>query len=664
MLCQEILECSPCADDGDIFPCANTPSKALEFCDLDLRTFKVEACPRTTKNHDTTTCPYYHHQHDRRRPLTQFMYEPDQCEQHFLDENSDVATGRACPNGDRCGKCHTVVELLYHPSVYKRRFCLHMGRAADRCPRGSFCAFAHSRCEIADPASIYTEQEEHAPTDDFFLYKFKTQWCPLSGPHDWNTCIYAHTKKDLRRTPNAGYAPRMCPTWEKALKGDGSGARKAYDACCPDGIDCRGAHGLKELLYHPQQYKTRICTDPTCNGQRRKVCAFAHHESELRRPQKIRGAPCARSVIENEQPYFWSPLVFATARARQLDECVRAPTCAIRTPSPEPYGYEMQETTPVRELPNITLVPPPGSVVAQPVPGFAAIPVLFSPPKSSQNSPQIMQCLTPPSPTTPNDESSPGPNRFLQNHNLWVPNGMTFVPSEPNTPARVVRSPPCGMPLQVPSVRNVDSPSTAGMVSPGQGRHPFAVTLPLTLLVSQASYTGKLGNSSADTRLAENPQTGSHPQTPDSAWSESPSTISHQPQGHPKPSGYNNYSNPSVQDHGAGYSNGYYAPSPKSGRRRHKKKAADFNSNHSDPPCEIDRHQQKSVDDSPSQQIASPEPPKPSRRHRGPRGRGAAAKTGNHETAERSNSAEILELKRQLNSLLQENRQLREGSTK
>merc|ERR1719460_3380071 len=92
----------------------------------------------------------------------------------------------------------------------------------------------------------------------------------------------------MRRTPNAGYVTRMCPTWARSLRGDGSSARKSYEECCPDGIECRFAHGLKELLYHPQQYKTRFCTDPACHGERRKICAFAHSADELRKAQKMR----------------------------------------------------------------------------------------------------------------------------------------------------------------------------------------------------------------------------------------------------------------------------------------------------------------------------------------------------------------------------------------
>eukprot|EP00746_Dinoflagellata_sp_MGD_P021909 gnl/MRDRNA2_/MRDRNA2_151155_c0_seq1.p1 gnl/MRDRNA2_/MRDRNA2_151155_c0~~gnl/MRDRNA2_/MRDRNA2_151155_c0_seq1.p1 ORF type:complete len:682 (-),score=74.58 gnl/MRDRNA2_/MRDRNA2_151155_c0_seq1:505-2550(-) len=670
------------ASNDDILcsPCASSDLQAFECGALHLASFKVDPCPRITKNHDTTTCPFYHHQHDRRRPLDQFSYEPDQCEQHFLDdENSDAASGRACPNGDNCQKCHTVVELLYHPSVYKRRFCLHMGRAADRCPRGSFCAFAHSRSEIADPASIYSEEDEQSPTNEFFLYRFKTQWCPLSGPHDWNTCIYAHTKKDLRRTPLTGYAPRMCVAWERSLKGDCSGARKAYDACCPDGIECRSAHGLKELLYHPQQYKTRMCTDPTCNGQRRKVCAFAHDDTELRRPQKIRGSPCTKSVIEKEQPYFWSPLVFTAARARQLEECVRAPTCTIRTPSPEPLGYDMMETTPVREIPKVTLVPP-GSIVAQPVPGFAAIPVLFSPPESSTNSPQLVQCVTPPSPKTPTDENnaSCGPNMSPQNHKLWLPtcNGMAFVASEPTTPARVARSPQCGVPSgmqfvrsepntpariehipqcgmvqRTPSVHKLDTPPIAGNC---KGNNPFAVTLPLTLLVSQsqASYSGKVSSLSADMQSAASTRTPSA--NPDSTGSTGPTMPT---------------ASLSVLVSGADgneHAHGYHSHSSKSGRRRGKKLAGDFNSNHSDFNDTFgetgNQNQNKNLMDECTLQIdASQEATKPQRRRRGPRGRGIASKTAGSSDP---NSVEIFELKRQLNYLLQENRQLRENSSK
>ena len=36
------------------------------------------------------------------------------------------------------------------------------------------------------------EQEPHALTDDFFMYQYKTHWCPIGVQHDWHTCVYAH----------------------------------------------------------------------------------------------------------------------------------------------------------------------------------------------------------------------------------------------------------------------------------------------------------------------------------------------------------------------------------------------------------------------------------------------------------------------------------------
>lgn len=167
---------------------------------------------------------------------------------------------------------------LYHPKVYKHRFCASYPHVAS-CRRGDACAFAHNREEIRTPLLAEEEEEQRAValTNDFFMHRFKTLWCPVGVQHDWQTCVYAHNYQDARRHPSIGYGPRPCPYWkrkETALE---------YSQRCPLGVGCPFSHGAKEQLYHPTYFKTVTCQDwPNSNCPRGALCAFWHKRSQQR----------------------------------------------------------------------------------------------------------------------------------------------------------------------------------------------------------------------------------------------------------------------------------------------------------------------------------------------------------------------------------------------
>ncbi|PHJ25503.1 zinc finger (ccch type) motif-containing protein [Cystoisospora suis] len=216
---------------------------------LDLTVFKVFPCRNKNLLHERKSCPYYHNYRDKRRaPVT---YRAEQCEEHF---DLDTATVQ-CSKGDNCERCHNRHELLYHPNIYKQRFCSNFPNNGRNvcCARGIFCAFAHTRGEIR--ATLFTEEEEKKPDCTFFVSKFKTVWCPYGSQHDWHTCGYAHTYQDCRRSPAIGYGSEPCPAWNKDLHS------ADYDKRCPHGARCSFSHGSKEQLYHPSYYKTMPCID-------------------------------------------------------------------------------------------------------------------------------------------------------------------------------------------------------------------------------------------------------------------------------------------------------------------------------------------------------------------------------------------------------------------
>lgn len=167
-----------------------------------------------------------------------------------------------------------------HSGRQKRRFCTSYPDVG-LCRRGSQCGFAHSREEICAPLLDVDEERQapHALTVGFFMYKYKTRWCPIGVQHEWHTCVYAHNYQDARRPVSIGYGARLCPYWSKKDTG------AEYSQRCPLGLRCPYSHGAKEQLYHPHYFKTVICRDLRGKAcPRQKLCAFFHNRQERRHP--------------------------------------------------------------------------------------------------------------------------------------------------------------------------------------------------------------------------------------------------------------------------------------------------------------------------------------------------------------------------------------------
>lgn len=271
--------------------------------------FKTRPCCQEGCIGNRRSCIFFHCSQDRRRPAyakignATPLYVAEPCSEQFDDD-------RYCFRGDACPKAHSIAELLYHPDLFRKRLC----HQSAKCPRGRFCAFAHSRNELLVPQ--FGEATESQPSLEFILYEFKTQWCPIGGPHDWESCVYAHTYRDWRRTPRLGYSSRPCQNWSQSVS---SGAAKlAYADRCPRGFACSFAHGAKEQLYHPHFYKTNPCSDRRCH--RRSLCAFTHHNfdvrSEVRPDFKSKQIPDslkhADALLSVYQPSHGSPPKYHT----------------------------------------------------------------------------------------------------------------------------------------------------------------------------------------------------------------------------------------------------------------------------------------------------------------------------------------------------------------
>lgn len=104
--------------------------------DVFLRTYKTVKCRRKGP-HDLRECKFFHGRADRRRdPFVTLYY----C--------SDCTKGANCDAGDDCPKCHSSVERMFHPDLYKTAVC----KSAKGC-YGAFCAFAHTPEELRRPGN-------------------------------------------------------------------------------------------------------------------------------------------------------------------------------------------------------------------------------------------------------------------------------------------------------------------------------------------------------------------------------------------------------------------------------------------------------------------------------------------------------------------------------
>jgi hypothetical protein len=87
-----------------------------------------------------------------------------------------------------CDKAHNRVEEFYHPDKYKAKFCSSYLNKTGECEYGEFCSFAHSDEELSIELI-----EKFEPDMDFYLFHFKTVWCPYKeNDHERDVCVYAH----------------------------------------------------------------------------------------------------------------------------------------------------------------------------------------------------------------------------------------------------------------------------------------------------------------------------------------------------------------------------------------------------------------------------------------------------------------------------------------
>lgn len=125
--------------------------------------------------------------------------------------------------------------------------------------------------------------------------KFRTTWCTKRYEHNHDLCGFSHVEVNggwLRRNPVLQpYKDEMCP-YVVAVRDKQVGGQPFFLNECPEGVLCNQAHSIEEILYHPNQYKTKVCTSlySRSGGCRLgDVCPHVHPPETTRPLKKSEG---------------------------------------------------------------------------------------------------------------------------------------------------------------------------------------------------------------------------------------------------------------------------------------------------------------------------------------------------------------------------------------
>lgn len=153
------------------------------------------------------------------------------------------------------------------------------------------------------------------------MFQFKAEPCPVSEPHSWDDCPYAHKgERKARRNPKLyNYEARACqPMRSKGF--------------CPLGDSCPLSHNVYECGLHPTRYRTQMCIlGKQCS---RAVCFFAHAPDELRSPtvtEKAAGAKRSDNMSPTDRSP--SPVGFPSPRSSETQASPVAVSMAQMAPA-------------------------------------------------------------------------------------------------------------------------------------------------------------------------------------------------------------------------------------------------------------------------------------------------------------------------------------------
>ena len=111
---------------------------------------------------------------------------------------------------------------------------------------------------------LETFNQKYEKNLNFNIVTYKTVECQLENNCKNMYCPFYHYQGEKRRPITSTYQPQMCPKLPS----------------CPQKDDCKLAHSLNEVLYHPQSYNSLPCPLPKpCLLE--KFCSFYHETSSL-----------------------------------------------------------------------------------------------------------------------------------------------------------------------------------------------------------------------------------------------------------------------------------------------------------------------------------------------------------------------------------------------
>jgi hypothetical protein len=134
------------------------PEERAQDREFYLYSYKTQPCRSQSLACTKGECPNYHYENKRRRNPRLYRYSSEPCPAVKQSPSSDGSSAggwkrpSSCRMGDACGYSHTLLESMYHPSVFKTVLCSNFDekdRASwQRCPWKRACAHAHSRSEM------------------------------------------------------------------------------------------------------------------------------------------------------------------------------------------------------------------------------------------------------------------------------------------------------------------------------------------------------------------------------------------------------------------------------------------------------------------------------------------------------------------------------------
>merc|ERR1719242_1740358 len=129
-----------------------TREKNIDFF---MYAYKVQSCPLRRNCQNKVTCPRWHHEGEKRRNPGQegnYLYSEDPCPNVKPQGSNKWQPPSRCPDGDKCGYSHTLLEQMYHPNIYKTSMCINFTNPkGNKCQWGYYCTHAHGTDDIRNP---------------------------------------------------------------------------------------------------------------------------------------------------------------------------------------------------------------------------------------------------------------------------------------------------------------------------------------------------------------------------------------------------------------------------------------------------------------------------------------------------------------------------------